>query len=40
MKTITELETKRFWKMNFCKKHGLAPAQNEVWDYVERLSIA
>lgn len=26
---------KWFWKMSYCKKHGLAPAQNEVWDYVE-----
>lgn len=26
---------KWFWKMDYCKKHGLAPAQNAVWDYVE-----
>ena len=37
MKTIMELETKWFWKMNYCKKHGITPAQNEVWDYVEKM---
>lgn len=33
----TQDETaKWFWKMHYCKQHGLAPAQNEVWDYVEK----
>lgn len=26
---------KWFWKMDYCKKHGLAPAQNWMWDIAE-----
>jgi hypothetical protein len=26
---------KWIWKMTYCKEHGLAPAQNYVWDHVE-----
>ena len=31
-----DYEKKWYWKMDWCKKNGLAPAKKEIWELAEK----